>query len=166
MTLQQFFTSGICDNNYVGYGLTDLDYSEDFNWSTYWMRHWKRTSHRQDGIVNFINTVQQYIGATTLSKLPIKVYQFSSTRFEANLEQPVFRMSGHSLDNIRLYTGNIVGSLVWQDQTVSINCRFGNWFLQYMIASACGFIELEHMGPLTLTPVLRNGSYSIITSCN
>jgi hypothetical protein len=148
MTLKQFFRNGILDNNFQGHSLSDLDFTEDFNLNTGGTWRERREGYRKDGLVKFITTLDQYLGNRLLSELPIKKHQFGEDVFEANLAQPFFSVSGHTVDDILIYTGNIVGSIRWDNQEFTINCRFGNWFLQYMIASACGFIELEKLGAI------------------
>ena len=60
----------------------------------------------------------------------------------------VFDIEGYSFDDLKIITGNIVGSIKFEGIDFNISSRFGNKFLQYMIASADGFLEYEDMGGL------------------
>jgi len=60
----------------------------------------------------------------------------------------VFDIEGYSFDDLKIITGNIVGSIKFDGIDFNISSRFGNKFLQYMIASADGFLEYEDMGGL------------------
>jgi 5-methylcytosine-specific restriction endonuclease McrBC regulatory subunit McrC len=60
----------------------------------------------------------------------------------------VFDIEGYSFDNLKIITGNIVGSIKFDNIDFNISSRFGNKFLQYMIAGADGFLEYEDMGGL------------------
>ena len=68
--------------------------------------------------------------------------------YEVNKEQSIFDISGDNFDNLKIFTGNIVGSIVYKSINFNINCRFGNEFLQYMIANTSGFLELENFGSI------------------
>jgi len=67
--------------------------------------------------------------------------------FELNYEE-VFRYEGYNFDTLRLYTNNIVGTIIYDKFRIDIGSRFGDNFLKYMIASSEGFLEFENFGNL------------------
>ena len=48
--------------------------------------------------------------------------------------------------NFTLNTGNLIGFVKQGDFSLKINSRFGDAFLQYIIADADGFLEIENAG--------------------
>jgi len=67
--------------------------------------------------------------------------------FELNYEE-VFKYEGYNFDTLRLYTNNIVGTIIYDGFRIDIGSRFGDNFLKYMIASSEGFLEFENFGNL------------------
>ncbi len=144
-----FFKTAIQDNNYSGYSLEAIEterYSEQFNCSI-----GKESNNsqfrRKEGIKNYIHELYNHISSKVLSELNITQITFDD-EFEANKDQKIFNISGSTFDNLKIYTGNIVGSIIYKSQIFNINCRFGNDFLQYMIANSSGFLELENLGAI------------------
>ncbi len=65
--------------------------------------------------------------------------------FEENFEE-VFSYEGTDFDTLKICTNNIVGTIVYDGVVFNIGSRFGEQFLQYMIASSEGFLEYEDFG--------------------
>ncbi|MCR9067013.1 MAG: McrC family protein [Cytophagales bacterium] len=66
-----------------------------------------------------------------------------------NLDNTILNISGKNFDDTKISSGNIVGSFTLKGVQLNINCRFGNQFLAYMIASTSGYIELENFGGIS-----------------
>ena len=60
----------------------------------------------------------------------------------------IFELEGLEYEKLKLYTGNIVGSIRYDEFELNIHSRFGDKFLMYMIANADGFLEYENMGSI------------------
>lgn len=146
MNAKEFFQNFINDNNYKG---LSLDYSINPTWQDDVFHNKKRNKEkfRKEGIADFINDLYRNLASKNLSEFDISKITFDE-EFEANQEQKIFELSGYNFDNLKIYTGNIVGSIVYKSQNFNINCRFGNEFLQYMIANTSGFLELENLGSI------------------
>lgn len=145
MDAKYFFQNSIKDNNYNGYAPNNLEINCDFFCDSYKKRY--KEDVRKIGISNFIRAVHKLIASKNLSEFDISNITFDE-EFEANQEQKIFEISGENFDNLKIYTGNIVGSIVYKSYNFNINCRFGNEFLQYMIANTSGFLELENLGSI------------------
>ena len=65
--------------------------------------------------------------------------------FEENFKE-VFSFEGKDFDTFKIYTNNIVGTILYDGVIFNIGSRFGEQFLQYMIASSEGFLEYEEVG--------------------
>lgn len=145
MNAKYFFQNSIKDNNYNGYAPNNLELNCDFFCDSY--KKWYKEDVRKKGISDFIRAVHKLIASKNLSEFDISKITFDE-EFEANQEQKIFDISGDDFDNLKIYTGNIVGSIVYKSHNFNINCRFGNEFLQYMIANTSGFLELENLGSI------------------
>lgn len=147
MEAKDFFNSEIKDNSFNGYSLNLItNLNVDFYCDTYR----KRTSHqeiRRKGIVDFIKALHRNIANKKISELNLTQVIFDK-EYDANKEQKIFELNGYDFSDLKIFTGNIVGSIVYKKQNFNINCRFGNDFLQYMIANTSGFLELEELGSI------------------
>jgi len=65
--------------------------------------------------------------------------------FEENFKE-VFSFEGKDFDTLKIYTNNIIGTILYDGVIFNIGSRFGEQFLQYMIASSEGFLEYEDFG--------------------
>jgi len=145
MNAKDFFQNGICDNNYQGYSLNSVELNVDFYCDTY--RKWYPEYDRKVGLQKFLYEIHKIIASKKLSELNITQINFDE-EFEANKDQKIFDISGRDFDDLKIYTGNIVGSIIYKSHHFNINSRFGNDFLLYMIANASGFLELENFGSI------------------
>jgi 5-methylcytosine-specific restriction enzyme subunit McrC len=146
MKAKDYFQNSIKDNCYYGTSVnTIVDFSTDFNCDTYYKQY--KTPIRKEGIRNFILELHRILATRKLSELNISQITFDD-EFEANKDQKIFEIQGNDFENLKIYTGNIVGSIIYKSCHFNINCRFGNEFLQYMIANTSGFLELENFGAI------------------
>jgi len=145
MVASEFFKNHITDNNYRLDNIASfIELNEDFNCSTY-NRKISHQSIRRNGIEDFIKGIRQNIESHDLSTSKINFIN-RDEEFDANQDQKIIEILGDSFESFKIKTGNIVGSLIYKGNQLNINCRFGNSFLEYMIANTSGFIELENFG--------------------
>ncbi|WP_457618886.1 5-methylcytosine restriction system specificity protein McrC [Lutibacter sp.] len=147
MNAKEFFNYEIKDNSFNGYSLNTIsNLNIDFYCDTY-RKHSSHLAIRKNGIVNYVNELYRNLADKKLSELNISQITFDD-EFEANQEQKIFEITGYNFETLKIHTGNIVGSIVYKSHNFNINCRFGNDFLQYMIANTSGFLELENLGSI------------------
>jgi len=146
MTADDFFTTNITDNKYEGCQLNSInELNKDFYCNTNGKHN--KTEVRKKAISDFVNEINRKFSTKLLHELDITPFTFDD-EFEANTKQQIFSIRGSTFDDLKIYTGNIVGSIIYKSQIFNINCRFGNDFLQYMIANSSGFLELENLGAI------------------
>jgi 5-methylcytosine-specific restriction endonuclease McrBC regulatory subunit McrC len=147
MNAKDFFNSEIKDNSYNGYSLNAIsNLNIDFYCDTYRIRR-SHSDIRKKGIVDFVNKLHRNLATKNLSELNLSQTTFDE-EYDANKKQKIFELGGFNFENLKIHTGNIVGSIVYKTYNFNINCRFGNEFLQYMIANTSGFLELENLGSI------------------
>ncbi|MFS2187251.1 hypothetical protein ACCC92_11305 [Mucilaginibacter sp. Mucisp84] len=150
MKAQHFFRREIKDNNYRGKPLSLVDdFTQDFIGDN-WYRHNKPGLVKHD-VTAFILQLGDRFSGKTLRDLGIKPFLFDE-EFDANLDQPIFTLLGSKFESAKIFTGNIAGSIVYKGQAFNINCRFGDAFLAYMIASTSGFLSMENLGAMDKQP--------------
>lgn len=138
-----FFKYEIKDNNYQGIVLADfIDPNNDYR--AYSEKIRKNKDRKQADIYNYVQKLYNFISTKNIDSFINQI--IFDEEFDANKEQKLFDISGNAFDNVKIYTYNIVGSINYKGKQFNINCRFGNDFLQYMIASSSGFLELEKLG--------------------
>lgn len=149
MKASDFFKTHLKDNNYVGYYINCIEtgwYSEQFNCSINRESVYSQ-DNRKHGISSFAKDIYKTLASKTLSELNASQITFDE-EFEANTDQRIFELEGNNFDDFKIFTNNIVGSIIYKSKQFNINCRFGNEFLQYMIANTSGFLELENLGAM------------------
>jgi 5-methylcytosine-specific restriction endonuclease McrBC regulatory subunit McrC len=135
MTKNEFFENEIKDNNYEGISIPSIH--DDIN---------KEKKAKAD----IFKELKKIYSAFALKDIKEFTHNIVfGEEYDANDEQKLFELKGDNFDNAKIYTFNIVGSIKYKDQTFNINSRFGDEFLQYMIASSNGFLELENSGGFT-----------------
>ncbi len=143
----EFFKNKITDNNFNGIKLYNhIDTRLDGLCSTKGMKYDNREKYRKNQINNFLQNLFTHIATKNIEDLITQIT--FDEEFDANTKQKIFELSGYSFDDLTIYTGNIVGSINFQGKQFNINSRFGNKFLEYMIASSSGFLELENLGTI------------------
>ena len=80
---------------------------------------------------------------THTSKL---VFRVPDPDYEQNTEDAFINLRGADVDDFKLTTGNLIGCLAADGQTLAVSSRFGDEFLKYIIADADGFLELPDQG--------------------
>lgn len=144
MLASNYFKERITENNYNPSPLGDeIILDEDFNCDTYWKPGKEKI--RKIGVEEFLKGIRRNVSKIDLLQTKVD-FILSDKEFGANLEQSILEIQGETLEEFKIYTSNIVGSFFYNDHQLNINCRFGNQFLQYMIANTSGFIELENLG--------------------
>jgi len=79
------------------------------------------------------------------------VFSFNSNEYEHNTSDLLFEYKeSHDnvnfLDKAELVTGNLVGFIKHKKYSINITSRFGNIFLECLIADTDGFLEIENFG--------------------
>jgi len=144
MLASEFFKNNITDNDYRLDSIKNsIDLREDFNCNTYYRKNHELI--RKEGVEEFIKGIRQNLESYDLSSAKINFIN-QDEEFDANQEQKIIEIFGDSFESFRIKTSNIVGSFIYKGNQLNINCRFGNSFLEYMIANTSGFIELENFG--------------------
>ncbi len=132
MNKKDFFSNEIKDNNYEGLSLSCIT------------RINQRRDNSKDNIFKFLQDI--YFEYANQDIKDITSTLSFGEEFDANENQKLFQLVGNDFNSAKIYTFNIVGSIVYQNNMFNINSRFGDQFLQYMIASSNGFLELENSG--------------------
>ena len=107
-----------------------------------------KPEHYEDKIWNFINSVSRDIEVVLKDKdkrLDALVL-FNNEAYEHNTDDGFISVSGTNATNFTLDTGNLIGFVKRGDYALKISSRFGDRFLQYIIADADGFLELKDVG--------------------
>ncbi len=104
--------------------------------------------NREWDIWKFLNSISGDINKAldSSNKRSDALVLFNEEEYEHNAGGSLFNISGHNPRNFNLTTGNVVGFVRKGDYSLTINSRFGEGFLKYIIADADGFIELEDIG--------------------
>jgi len=141
----EFFKNEITDNNFDGFKLVSYIEPTDQD-DVFHNKKKNKYKFRKDGIVSFLKNLSTYIATKNIEDLITQIT--FDEEFDANTKQKIFELSGYSFEDLTIYTGNIVGSINFQGKQFNINSRFGNKFLEYIIASSSGFLELENLGTI------------------
>lgn len=107
----------------------------------------RRRKYYEDEIWSSINTVSRNIEEILKDqdKRSNALILFNNEEYEHNTDDGFIDVSG-TATNFTLSTGNLIGFVKRGDYTLKISSRFGNRFLQYIIADADGFLELKDVG--------------------
>lgn len=146
MKASEFFKNHIRDNDYRLERIQpSIHLVENFNCDTDGTWKKNRESIRKAGVESFLKGIRRSLESYDLASASVRFIN-KDKEFDANQDQKLIEVQGDSFENFRIKTGNIVGSFVYKGNQLNINCRFGNAFLEYMIANTSGFIELENFG--------------------
>ncbi len=106
-----------------------------------------RRKYYDDEIWSFINSVTCDIEVVLKDKdkRSDALVLFNNEEYEHNTDDGFISVSGPAT-NFTLDTGNLIGFVKRGDYALKIGSRFGNRFLQYIIAEANGFLELKDIG--------------------
>ena len=95
---------------------------------------------------HFLDSVSRDVETKLKENRAGAVVLFNDKDYEHNTDDGFIRVSGTDSRNFNLSTGNLIGFVKRGDYSLKISSRFGDAFLQYIIADADGFLELENMG--------------------
>ncbi|MBN2862372.1 MAG: restriction endonuclease [Bacteroidales bacterium] len=102
--------------------------------------------NREGEIWNFLNTVSRDIEKILNRNMADALILFNDEEYEHNTDAGFITVSGTDARNFSLKTENLIGFVKHGDYSLKISSRFGDAFLQYIIADADGFLELENIG--------------------
>ncbi|MDE2738568.1 MAG: hypothetical protein OXH47_03500 [Paracoccaceae bacterium] len=102
--------------------------------------------NNEEAIWNFLNSVSRDVESKLKNKISDSIILFNDEDYEQNTDNVFFGIFGTDARNFTLSTGNLIGYVKGGDYSLKISSRFGDSFLQYMIADADGFLELENTG--------------------
>jgi len=140
----EFFKNEIKDNNFEGISFSKIIITQEDRI----FRNYKKYHERKikEAVYAYTIDLSTHIATKNIEDLITQIT--FGEEFDANTKQKIFELSGYNFDDLTIYTGNIVGSINFQGKQFNINSRFGNKFLEYMIASSSGFLELENLGTI------------------
>ncbi len=107
----------------------------------------RRRKYYEDEIWSSINTVSRNIEKILKDKdkRSDALVLFNNEEYEHNTDDGFISVSGPAT-NFTLDTGNLIGFVKRGDYALKISSRFGDHFLQYIIADTDGFLELKDVG--------------------
>ena len=107
----------------------------------------RRRKYYEDEIWSSINTVSRNIEEILKDKdkRSDALVLFNNAEYEHNTDDGFISVSGPAT-NFTLDTGNLIGFVKRGDYALKISSRFGDHFLQYIIADTDGFLELKDVG--------------------
>lgn len=97
-------------------------------------------------IWHFLNSVSRDIEKALNDNIADALILFNDEDYEHNIDGGFISIAGTDARNFTLNTGNLIGFVKRGDYSLKISSRFGDAFLQYIIADADGFLELESFG--------------------
>ena len=132
-----FVNQGILNNRHLEKSITLSNNS-----------HRQRTYPHNDesAIWHFLNSVSRDIEKTLTDNIADALILFNDEDYEHNTDGGFIGVTGTDARNFNLNTGNLIGFVKRGDYSLKISSRFGDAFLQYIIADADGFLELENIG--------------------
>ena len=105
-----------------------------------------RPYHKEHEIWKFLNSVSRDVEKTLNANIDDAIILFNDENYEHNTDGSFIGLTGTDARNFTLNTGNLIGFVKRDDYSLKISSRFGDAFLQYIIADADGFLELENFG--------------------
>jgi 5-methylcytosine-specific restriction enzyme subunit McrC len=135
---QSYFVSeGILTNRRLGKSITLSAKSNG---------QWTYPHNDESAIWHFLNSVSRDVEKTLNDNTSDALILFNDEDYEHNTDGGFISVSGTDARNFNLDTGNLIGFVKRGDYSLKISSRFGDAFLQYIIADADGFLELENIG--------------------
>ena len=107
----------------------------------------KRNTYRNDesAIWHFLCAASREI-QQKLTKNKGSLILFNDKEYEHNTSEGFIDVTGIDARNFTLTTNNLIGFVRRGDYSLKVSSRFGDAFLQYIIADADGFLELDNFG--------------------
>lgn len=107
---------------------------------------WTYAYNDETAIWHFLNSVSRDVEKTLSDNSADALVLFNDEEYEHNVDGGFVGITGTDARNFTLNTGNLIGFVKRGDYAVKISSRFGDSFLQYIIADADGFLELQNIG--------------------
>lgn len=107
---------------------------------------WTYPNNDESAIWHFLNSVSRDVKRSLNDNIADTLTLFNDGDYEHNTDGCFVGVTGTDARNFNLTTGNLIGFVKRGDYSLKICSRFGDAFLQYMIADADGFLELENIG--------------------
>jgi 5-methylcytosine-specific restriction endonuclease McrBC regulatory subunit McrC len=126
--------------------LTSRRLGDPITLSTKSKGQWTDRRNNESAIWNFLNSVSRDVEKRLNDNIADALIFFSDEDYELNTESGFISVTGTDARNFTLNTGNLIGFVKRGDYSLKISSRFGDAFLQYIIADADGFLELENIG--------------------
>lgn len=105
-----------------------------------------KPEHFDNKIWTFLNSVSRDVEKTLNNNIVDALVLFNDEDYEHNTDGGFISVTGTDANNFTLSTENLIGFVKRGDYSLKISSRFGDTFLQYIIADADGFLELENIG--------------------
>ena len=126
--------------------LTNRRLDESVTLSTKSKGQWTYPHNDEAAIWHFLNSVFWDVEKTLNDNIADALVLFNDEDYEHNTDGGFIDVTGTDARNFTLNTGNLIGFVKRDDYALKISSRFGDAFLQYIIADADGFLELENIG--------------------
>ena len=126
--------------------LTNRRLGESIALSTKSKGQWTYPYNNESEIWHFLNSVSRDVEKTLNDNIADALILFNDEDYEHNTDGGFIGVTGTDARNFTLNTGNLIGFVKRGDYSLKISSRFGDAFLQYIIADADGFRELENIG--------------------
>jgi len=126
--------------------LTNRRLAEPIQLHTREYRQREKPQNNEDAIWHFLNSVSRDVEKTLNDNIADALVLFNDEDYEHNTDGGFINVAGTDARNFSLNTGNLIGFVKRKDYSLKISSRFGDAFLQYIIADADGFLELENIG--------------------
>ncbi|MBT6477843.1 MAG: restriction endonuclease [Gammaproteobacteria bacterium] len=126
--------------------LTNRRLRDSVTLSTKSKGQWTYPYNDDSAIWHFLNSVSRDVEKTLNDNIADALVLFNDEDYEHNTDGGFISVTGTDSRNFTLNTGNLIGFVKRGDYSLKISSRFGDAFLQYIIADADGFLELENIG--------------------
>lgn len=97
-------------------------------------------------IWQFLNSICGNVDKALSVNAASRIVLFNNEDYEHNASNRLIDVAGADARNFILTTGNLIGYVKLGDYSLKVGSRFGDCFLQYIIADADGFLEVDNLG--------------------
>lgn len=109
-------------------------------------RQREKAWNNESDLWHFLNSISRDVDKALSDNIAEALILFNDEDYEHNTDAGFIEVNGTDARNLTLNTGNLIGFVKRGDYSLKISSRFGDAFLQYIIADADGFLELENIG--------------------
>lgn len=102
--------------------------------------------NNESALWHFLNSVTRGVEKILKDNIADVLILFNDEDYEHNTDDGFIDVSGTDARNFTLSTSNLIGFVKHGDYSLKISSRFGDAFLQYIVADADGFLELDDVG--------------------